>query len=369
MKLIRIRAIAQKEALQVIRDPFSLAMAFIVPLFLLLIFGYAITLDIREIDTIVLDRDGSSLSRELATELRETGYFTIRKYVERERDIENELDSGAAKVAVMIPTDFSKKIRSGGTPKLGVIIDGSDANTAMIAQGYLTGIVTQFSSRFATASLRLPIDVRTRVWYNPDLKSRNFIIPGLIAVIMAVIVALLTSLTVSREWDRGTMEQLIATPVTRYEIIIGKLVPYFCIGLADTLLCIAMGTQLFHVPLRGSLPLLLALSGVFLAGGLCMGILISIIARQQLLSSQMALLGTFLPAFLLSGFMFSIASMPRPIQYATYAVSARYFVNIIMGIFLKGVTFRLVLVETALLIVYGILMFGLAGRKFRKRVE
>ncbi len=369
MKFIRIKAIARKETLQVMRDPFSLAMAFVVPLFLLMIFGYAITFDIREIDTVILDRDGSSWSRELATELRETGYFTIVRYVEREAELERELDSGEAKVAVMIPPDFGKDIRSGRSAELGVVVDGSDANTATIAQGYITGIVTRFSDRLAPSALRLPIDVRTRVWYNPDLRSRNFIIPGLIAVIMAVIVALLTSLTVSREWDRGTMEQLIATPVTRYELIIGKLIPYFCIGFADTLLCIAMGTQLFHVPLKGSLPLLLGLSAIFLAGGLCMGILISIIARQQLLSSQMALLSTFLPAFLLSGFMFAISSMPRPIQFATYAVSARYFVNIIKGVFLKGVTFRLVAVETLLLIVYGAVMFALAAYKFKKRVE
>ncbi len=369
MKLIRIKAIAKKETLQVLRDPFSLAMAFIVPIFLLIIFGYAITFDIREIDTVILDRDGSMWSRELASELKETGYFTIVRYVDREEEIEKELDSGAAKVAVMIPPDFSRNIHSGKSAELGVMIDGSDANTATIAHGYVTGIVTRFSARLAPASFNLPIDVRTRIWYNPDLKSRNFIIPGLIAVIMAVIAAMLTSLTVSREWDRGTMEQLIATPVTRYELIIGKVIPYFCIGFADTLLCIAMGTQLFHVPLRGSLLLLLALSSIFLAGALCMGILISIIARQQLLSSQMALLSTFLPSFLLSGFMFAIVSMPRPIQFATYAVSARYFINIIKGIFLKGVTFRVVLAETILLIVYGAIMLGFAGHKFRKRVE
>ncbi len=369
MKLIRVKAIARKETLQVLRDPISLAMAFLVPLFLLTIFGYAITFDIREIDTVILDRDGSSWSRELAAELKEAGYFTITRYVQQEREIEKELDSGAAKVAVMIPPDFSKRIHSGRSAELGVIIDGSDANTATIAQAYVTGIVTRFAARIEPTTLSLPVEVRTRVWYNPDLKSRNFIIPGLIAVIMAVIAALLTSLTVSREWDRGTMEQLIATPVTRYELIVGKLIPYFCIGFADTLLCIAMGTQLFHVPLRGSLPLLLLLSAVFLAGALCMGILISIIARQQLLSSQMALLSTFLPSFLLSGFMFAIVSMPRPIQFATYAVSARYFINIVKGIFLKGVTFRVVLAETVLLVVYGLIMFVLAGSKFRKRVE
>ena len=369
MKLIRIKAIAHKETLQILRDPLSLIMAFIVPLSLLLIFGYAITFDIRDIDAIVLDRDGSSLSRELVAELRETGYFAVVGYADGEAAVDRALDEGRARVGVMIPADFSRDIRSGRTGQLGAVIDGSDANTATIAQGYLAGIVERFTQRLSGTALRPPIVLRTRVWYNAELRSRNFIIPGLIAVIMAVIAALLTSLTVSREWERGTMEQLIATPVTAPELIIGKLVPYFLIGLIDTAACVVMGTQLFEVPLQGSVLLLFTLAGIFLAGGLCMGMLISIIARHQLLSSQMALLSTFLPSFLLSGFIFTIGNMPKPLQVLTYAVSARYFVSALKSIFLKGAPFRLLAVETALLILFGAVMFFLANRRFRKRVE
>jgi ABC-2 type transport system permease protein len=250
-----------------------------------------------------------------------------------------------------------------------VVLDGSDANTATITQGYLAGILQQYSRRLVPGLPDSAIDIRTRVWYNPELKSRNFIIPGLIAVIMSVIVALLTSLTVSREWERGTMEQLIATPVSKSELIVGKLIPYFVIGFIDTVLCIVMGTQLFHIPFRGGLLLLLALASLFLAGGLCMGMVISIVSRNQLLSSQMALLSTFLPSFLLSGFIFAIINMPTPLQAVTYAVPARYFVRILKGIFLKGVPFGFLVRETALLALFCAVMFLLARSRFRKRIE
>lgn len=369
MKTVRIRAMARKETLQIIRDPLSLIMAFLVPLFLLLIFGYAITFDIRDIDMVIVDLDRSSSSRDLARALAASGYFTIGTVVDRIDSIDAELDSGRAKVAVLVPQHFARDVLARRTAQLGVVLDGSDANTATIAQGYLAGILRQFSRRIGHVDRTPAIDIRTRVWYNPELKSRNFIIPGLIAVIMSVIAALLTSLTVSREWERGTMEQLIATPVSTSEMIIGKLAPYFVIGFIDTLLCIFMGTQLFHVPLRGSLMLLLFLAGTFLAGGLCMGMLISVIARNQLLSSQMALLSTFLPSFLLSGFIFAIPNMPKPLQILTFAIPARYFVTILKGIFLKGTSLPVLLPEAILLAVVGVLLFVIAGRKLKKRIE
>jgi len=369
MKLIRIKAMAWKESLQILRDPLSLVMAFLVPLFLLLIFGYAITFDIKEIDMVIVDQDRSSHSRDLARAFEASGYFTINSLLDRAAAIDDELDSGRARVAVIVPPDFSRTILARRSAQLGVVIDGSDANTATITQGYLAGIVRQYSLRLGPAGVPAPIDVRTRVWYNPELKSRNFIIPGLIAVIMSVIVALLTSLTVSREWERGTMEQLIATPVSRAELVIGKLIPYFVIGFIDTVLCIVMGTQLFDVPFRGSVALLLALACIFLAGGLSMGMLLSVASRNQLLSSQMALLSTFLPSFLLSGFIFAVSNMPPPLQAATYAVPSRYFVKILKGVFLKGTPLSMLLVETSLLTLFGAVMFVLTTRKFKKRIE
>ena len=369
MKFLRVKAVARKETIHVLRDPLSLAMAFAVPLFLLIIFGYAITFDVRDIDMVVLDRDQSSMSRALVTALRESSYFSLVGFVQRESELDQALDEGRARIAIIVPAGFGRDSARGRSAPLGAFIDGSDANTATITQAYLSGIVSRFAERVGGQHQRQPFEVRTRVWYNAELRSRNFIIPGLIAVIMGIIVALLTSLTVSREWERGTMEQLIATPIRTTELIIGKLAPYFFIGLIDTIACVVMGTQLFQVPLRGSIILLLVIAGIFLAGGLCMGILISIISRNQLLSSQMALLSTFLPSFLLSGFIFSIANMPRPLQLVTMIVPARYFVKALKGLFLKGVPFSMLLGETALLMAFGAVFFFLANRRFQKRVE
>jgi ABC-2 type transport system permease protein len=369
MKLLRIKAMAKKEALQILRDPLSLAMAFLMPVLLLLIFGYAITFDIDNIPAVVADLDKSTLSREFAAELTASGYFTIVARPDRYGDIDSYLDSGTARLAVVIPAGFSKKLQNHMSSPVGVLIDGSDSNTAIIAQGYITAMADQYSRRLTGSGRQPLLDARARVWYNPELKSRNFIIPGLIALILSVIVALLTSLTIAKEWERGTMEQLISTPLRTSELIIGKLIPYFFIGLIDTVLSVLMGVFVFGVPLRGSALLLMALSGIFLFGGLSWGILISIIARTQILASQMAILSTFLPAFLLSGFMFLIANMPKPLQAVTYIVPARYFVSILKDIFLKGNPFKLLAGETLLLTVYGLVVFAIANRKFRKKVE
>jgi len=369
MKLLRVKAIAKKELIQIWRDPLSLAMAFLMPVILLFIYGYAITFDIDKISTVVLDMDKSSLSRELVNQFHESGYFRVNYYVESYKAIDPYLDSGRARVAIVIPEDFSKNIQKGYAAQVEVLIDGSDSNTATIAQGYALAITEDFSRRIRRTPVTPLIDSRSRVWYNNELKSRNFIIPGLIAIIMSVIIALLTSLTIAREWDRGTMEQLISTPVKTPELILGKLIPYFLIGFADTILTILMSTLLFHVPLRGSVTLLLVLSGVFLFGGLSFGILISITGRTQLAASQAALITSFLPAFMLSGFLFSISNMPKPLQIVTYIIPARYFVTILKGIFLKGSTLKVLLPEALLLSLFAVLIFVAANRKFRKRIE
>jgi len=368
MKLLRIKAVAKKELLQIWRDPLSLAMAFLMPVMLLFIFGYAITLDVNRIRTIVYDLDKSSLSRELIDKFSASGYFIVVDHVTGQKEIDRYLDSGKALAAISIPSDFSEKIRSGRNAPLQVIVDGSDSNTATIALGYASAISEIFSQRLEGNRITPVIDPRLRVWYNPELKSRNFIIPGLIAVIMAVIAALLTSLTVAREWERGTMEQLIATPIKTPELILGKLLPYFMIGFIDVILSVLLAAFLFGVPLKGSVFLLMALSGVFLFGGLSLGILISIVAKSQLVASQVSMVATFLPAFLLSGFMYAISNMPEALQVISYVIPARYFVTILKGIFLKGSTLSLLVTETTLLIVFGLLVFGLANRKFKKRI-
>lgn len=366
--MLRVKAIAKKEFIQVGRDPFSLLMAFLMPVMLLVIFGYAITLDVNNIRTVVYDQDKSAESRELISRFRDSGYFTIEAYLQDQRDIDRKLDSGEAFAAIWVPNDFSKKLQTRIDSPVQIILDGSDSNTATIAQGYILAITEQFNAKFGGVRVAPRVDARIRVWYNTELRSRNFIVPGLIAVIMSVIVALLTSLTIAREWERGTMEQLISTPVKTRELILGKLIPYFVIGLIDTLVAIGMSVFVFDVALRGSIVLLIALSSVFLFGSLSFGILISIVAKSQVLASQMAMIGTFLPAFLLSGFMFAISNMPKPLQVLTYAIPARYFVSIVKSIFLKGSTLALIGVEALLLVVYAVAVFVVANRKLVKRI-
>jgi ABC-2 type transport system permease protein len=369
MKLARVKAITRKEFIQIWRDPLSLALAFLLPLVLLFIFGYAVTFDVDNITTVVYDMDKSSLSRELINEFTQSGYFTTVSYVDRYEDIDPYLDSNRAKVAIIIPSNFSKQMRTKNRTEVAIILDGANSNTANIAQGYIAAITQRYSQRLGSGAVISLIDSRSRVWYNTELKSRNFIIPGLIAVIMSVIIGLLTSLTIAREWDRGTMEQLISTPVKPVELVMGKLVPYFVIGFADTVLAVLMSTMLFDVPLRGSVLLLLILSSIFLFGGLSLGILISIVGRNQTAATQMAMLSSFLPAYLLSGFIFSISNMPGFLQIITYVVPARYFVTILKGIFLKGFSLQFLIWETALLTIYGAAIFLLAVKKFKKRID
>lgn len=368
MKFIRVKAISKKELIQIWRDPLSLAMAFLMPAMLLFLFGYAITLDVNNLRTVVYDLDRSSLSRELVSGFRESGYFKIVGYIQENKEIDRALNSGKAQIAVCIPEDFSENIKTGRMAELQVIVDGSDSNTATIALGYISAISELYSQK--TRGIRTPpiIDPRIRVWYNPELKSRNFIIPGLIAVIMAVIAALLTSLTIAREWERGTMEQLISTPVKTPELILGKLIPYFLIGFIDVAMSVLIAVFLFDVPLRGDIFLLMALSGIFLFGGLSLGILISIATKSQLVASQVSMVATFLPAFLLSGFMFAIANMPAALQAITYVIPARYFISILKGIFLKGLTFKFLMFETLLLTAFGLVVFALANKRFKKRI-
>ena len=258
-----------------------------------------------------------------------------------------------------------------------MIVDGTDSNTATIALGYADVIAQIYgldlsveqSQRHGGARPIIPLDVRPRVWYNEDLSSRNYLIPGLIAVIMMVISAMLTSLTVAREWERGTMEQLISTPVKVSEVIIGKLVPYFIVGAVGVLLAMAMGEFMFHVPLRGSVALVLGTSALFLVGSLSMGILISIVTKNQLLANQLAGVATFLPAFLLSGFLYNIGNMPQVIQLVTYAVPARYFVGLLKAIYLKGVGLEILAGQIVLLVVFAAVMLLLAHFTFHKRLE
>ncbi|MFN7998494.1 MAG: ABC transporter permease [Bryobacteraceae bacterium] len=376
MKPRRVLAVARKEFTHILRDPRSLGMAIAIPMLLLVLFGYALTLDVDNVPLVIWDQSETQASRELIREFLGSRYFSLRGYARNYPDVERAIDSSRALMALIIPTDFARRIESGRTAPAQLIVDGSDSNTATIAMGYADIVALTYSQNVALEQMRrvagrtvqAPLDLRPRAWFNADMESKNYIIPGLIAVIMMVIAALLTSLTVAREWETGTMEQLISTPVKATELILGKLLPYFAVGMFDVLLAVLMGEFLFRVPLRGNVALLFAMAGIFLAGALSLGMVISIVTKSQLLASQLAMVLTFLPSFLLSGFMYAISNMPRPIQLMTHVIPARYFVALLKGIYLKGVGLEVLALQAGLLALFGALMVTMANLKFKKRL-
>jgi ABC-2 type transport system permease protein len=376
MNLRRLWAVARKEALHIRRDPRSLGLAIGIPMLMLLMFGYALTLDVDHVPLVTWDQSGTKASREYLSQFTGSRYFDFCGTVANYRELERAIDRRTADIALVIPPDFAQQLESGRLAPVQAIVDGSDSNTAAIVLGYTQVVTAAFNQQIAIEQIRrtagtVPVvllDLRPRVWFNADLKSRNFIIPGLIAVIMGLIAGLLTSLTVAREWEGGTMEQLISTPVKAPELILGKLVPYFVIGMLDVLIAVLMAVYLFDVPLLGSVPLLFAMAALFIIGTLSQGILISTLARQQLLASQVAMVSTFLPAFLLSGFMFAISNMPAAVQAITYIVPARYFVALVKGIYQRGVGLETLWLDAVFLVLFATAAAGLAIAKFKKRL-
>ncbi len=274
------------------------------------------------------------------------------------------------KLVLVIPPDFATDLAADRPAPVQVLLDGSDANTATIAQNYAEAIVARFSAEAVGVGrdLRLPVEAETRIWYNETLESRNMIVPGLVAVIMSIIAAMLTALTIAREWERGTMEQLAATPVHRLEVVLGKLFPYVVIGLFDVALAIAAGIFIFDVPFRGNLLLLAGLTLLFLLGALSLGMFISAAVKSQVLATQVAILATYLPALLLSDFIFSIDTMPTALKAVTYAVPARYYVTVTRGIILKGVGPGVLWVEGLAMIIFATVGLTLAIRAFKKEL-
>jgi len=372
----RTWAVARKEFLHVLRDFRSLGMAILIPVMMLILFGFALTLDVDNVPLAVWDQSATGRSRELVSRFDGSRYFSLQMRVDNYRDLIRAIDAGQVMMGLVIPRDFAQRIDAGREAPVQLIVDGADSNTATIAIGYASVLAEIYSLDLAVErnqrrggpAVKIPLDVRPRVWFNEELESKNYIIPGLIAVLMMVIAAMLTSLCIAREWEQGTMEQLISTPVRVSELIVGKLFPYFVIGIFDVLLAVLMGEFIFDVPLRGNVALLFGTSALFLVGALSMGMAISIVTKSQLLSSQIAMVATFLPSFLLSGFIFTIANMPQAIQAVTYVVPARYFVVILKGIYLKGVGLEILAGQVILLLIYSAVMLTLARVKLKKKL-
>ncbi len=375
----RIWPIIKKEYLHIARDKRTLLITFALPFVMLLLYGYALTFDINHIPLVIYDLDNKPATRFLIERFTSSGYFTI---VGHAKDLEDEnryIISGRARAALNIRDGFSSDIASGKRAQLQLIVDGADANTAIVAIGYMNGIMQEYKTdlllkTFAKNGLvsyekLMPLDVRPRVLYNPELRSMNFLVPGIMSFILMILSAMIISMTVVSEKTRGTMEQLICTSLKPMEIMIGKIMPFIIIGLADVLLCILTSVFIFGVGIKGSLILLFVESLIFIFGTMGLGLLISTMARRQEDALLLASMITFLPSMLLSGFIFPIASMPPVIQVITYFIPARYFIDILRGIFLKGVGIEYLWLDTLLLSAFALMMIVLASKHFKKRLD
>ena len=376
MSFRRLKAVTRKELLHIVRDVRSLLLALMLPMVMLLLFGYALTLDVDRILTYVYDQDQTPESRDLIQQFKGSRYFQIAGTVTDYKTAEHAINKSAILLTVVVPHDYARHLLAGEQANVQLLVDGSDSNTASIALGYAQILVQNYASHLRSDAqvrrggqpLRVPVEPRIRVWYNSDLKSKNFIVPGLIAVTMMIIASMLSSLTIAREWENGTMEQLLSTPVRPGELVLGKLLAYFALGITDMLISIVVGVFIFQVPLRGSVLLLFASSCLFLFGALSWGIFLSASARSQLMAYQMGMLSSFLPGYLLSGFIYAIQNMPIVIQWVSLIVPARYFVSILNGIFLKGVGVEFLWTQFAMLAGYALIVFWAASRKMRLKV-
>jgi len=377
VNLTRLKAIARKELIQVRRDPRSLMIALLMPVVQMLLLGYGVTLDIKHVPLCAYDREASQQSEALLKSFAASEYFNIVKVLPDYGAVTRAIDAGECRMAVVVPPNFSLRLNDTGKSSVQAIIDATDDNTASVAAGYAQAVVASFSNQVqldATSRQGGPVEltpvaVDARVWFNEDLDSKNFIIPGLAAMILALVGAQLTSLTVSREWERGTMEMLISTPVHPMEVMLGKLLPYFGIGLIDAWICIGFAVFWFQVPFRGAFLTLFATTMLFLVVVLGIGYMISVSIRSQLGASQIALLVTMLPTTLLSGYTFPIDQMPKPIQAITWLVHSRYYVTILKGIFLKGLNLAQLSAPIAALALYAACIALFASRMFKKTLE
>jgi len=377
MSLTRLLSVARKELLHILRDSRSLFIVVIMPVALMLLFGYGVSLDLKGIPLYIYDQDGTQQSQDLLKHFQASQYFHIVRVVDGYPAITRALEDGSARMAVVIPWNFSQHLASGSPVPVQALVDATDDNTANVLIGYAQAVVESYSANVQLDWLQrhgqppepASIGVQTRTWFNEDLESSAFIVPGVLALVMSVIGAFLTSLTIAREWERGSMEQLISTPVTALEIMFGKLAPYFVLGMFDVGVCAFIAVAWFQVPFRGSVFTLTVSSALFMVVVLSLGFFISVLAKNQFAASQIALLATFLPAFLLSGFLFSIDQMPVILQWITRVLPARYYVSVLKKIFLIGTPTAMLSADLIPLAIFTLILAAVATRSFHKRLE
>lgn len=373
----RLWSIVRKEFIQIVRDPRTLAITFVMPVIMMLLLGYAATTDVRHVPMAVYDQDRSAESRRLLEAFAATDYFQFAYEADSERDIETLIGSGAARVALIVPPDYSERIAAGAPAAVAFLIDGSDPSVAqtslqaatLIGQQHAIELITSRLEEHGQAGLlSLPVEVRAAVWYNPDLVSAYYMVPALIGIILLFVSAILTSTAIVRERERGTIEQLLVTPIRPWELLVGKITPYVLIAFWDTIEILVVSVLVFNVPIRGDLGLLLLLSGLFLFTTLGIGLLISTIAKTQQ-EVMMTAIFFLLPNIFLSGFFFPIAAMPVILQWITYAVPLRYFLEIVRSIVLKGVGIEAIWPEVIALAIFGTIIMGAAALRFRKSLD
>jgi len=371
LKRMRLRGMIRKESLQILRDPSSIAIAFIMPVILLWLFGYGVSLDARQLPLAMVVEQPDTNTASLIGAFQHSEYFEPRAF-ESIQAAQQAFDRREVFGIVWLRNDFSNRLLGQGEAPIGVIVNGVDANQARITEGYIQGVWQGWLISYASehgVELKLPVVLEPRIWFNAAVRSRNFLVPGLIAVIMTLIGAMLTSMVVAREWERGTMEALMVTPIRIGEMMVGKLIPYFVLGMGGMFLSVAMALWQFGVPLRGSFWLLTLASALFMLVALAMGLLISIVAKNQFVAGQISIIVTFLPAFILSGFIFQINSMPVAIQWVTHIVPARYYVAIVQSLFLAGDIWPIILANSAALLLMLLILLALVKRKAHKRLD
>jgi len=373
----RLERMIVKEFLQVLRDPRMLGVIVMVPLIQTLVFGYAVSTDVRDVPTAVVDFDRSVASRELLSGFFSSGHFRVVLATQDMSRAEALVDAGSAGAILRIDAGFAGDLSAGRTARLQLLVDGTDSNTAAVVLGYANRIAGAFSEkarveRLSRAGGRVPpregIDLIPRAWFNENLESRNFFVPGVIAILVMLVTMMLTSMAVVREKEVGTIEQLLVSPITPAEFILGKTLPFAIIGYADVLLVTVLGVLWFGVPIRGSIPLLFVATTFYLMTTLGIGLLISTVSRTQQ-QAMMAVFFVYFPCVLLSGFMFPIENMPIPVQYFTYANPLRYFLVVLRGIFLKGAGPGILWPQVAALLLIGAAMLSVATLRFRKTLS